>query len=179
MKFEEIGKPEEFSGAKFKTRTRHILKSIEPITPPETIMSSIFDKYFVWSTTNGHIAMRQSFSPRPWNADGSFGQHWWLFDSDDKVTAYCKTIKHQTGVEKFFLSEIEVRLKNRGQGLTRAITRLVSQIEDATLYSSGGWTEDGAKALHFLPIAGGFSGEIVFRKQSFVKDWDSLTPNYA
>lgn len=117
-----------------------------------------------------------SLSPRP-ERTGAQGKHWWLLEEENPV-AYGKTVFWPEEEDPLQLSDIEVHGFYRGRSLARRLTGAIAQVEGQPVFSTGNWTEEGARALHFLPLARGYEPGVYYRKQAFVAEWESLTPIY-
>lgn len=123
------------------------------------------------------LEFERASSPRPGKTGGAWGIHWWLV-RDGKPVGYCKTVLDPREAVPHVLMEIEIRRQFRGMGLTKILTKAVTESTGLQLHSTGNWTESGARALTHLPLAPGYVGEVSHPEAIYVKDWDSRQPRY-
>ena len=104
-------------------------------------------------------------------------QHWLIFPNAIPV-AFCESLfKSKEDAHRLTLCDIEVRDEYRGAGLTREIVRAVEfYYNEETMWTTGSFTPEGAKALGFLPVLPDHCAEVRFRSMNFVRDWNNLIP---
>jgi GNAT superfamily N-acetyltransferase len=129
-----------------------------------------------------HVVMRNCQSM---NDDGNWrtykiAKHWWLTHHGTPV-AFLSTLRDLYGTPPeyaFALCDIEVRDTHRSQGLTRRLVAAAETIESATLYTSGGFTPLGSKALSWLPVYPWETAGVRYNDMAFVEDWDTLRSRF-
>jgi len=101
--------------------------------------------------------------------------YWLLFPNGTPV-AYLNCL-YFPGEERYKLTlgNIEVRAEYRRSGLARELICAVEALHGETLYSTGGFTQDGFKHLaDRTPLVEGAMAEILFNAMTFVADWSLL-----
>lgn len=135
-------------------------------------------RFPIWEDRNsGFSLMRQAATFPSYERTGDQGEHWW-YCLNGRAVAYAKTTFVGDEEAPFRLQEVEVHPAFQGQGLLRPFLKRVEACRGETLWSTGNWTELGARSLHFLPIAPGFTPGVYYRPQTFVVDWENFRPRY-
>lgn len=112
----------------------------------------------------------------PYGVSFERNQHW-LLTPESKALVYCSVLWEPTKPEyRLTLCDIEVRPGYQGAGLAHEMARLVEAHYDATLWTTGSFTPEGARALAFLPVLPGHEAGVKFSSMAFVKDWENLVP---